>query len=134
MANMPAFVTQIQGIVSAAEWFATQKFTRQTIYKQYLTQVKDPVYPCITIAYLLDKREVFADIDTGTLILGIHAKEYGTPEQVSKLLNDTLHLKTFATDDVILYMCHAKGGPPQPLFNSQLNCWEVLNEFEIKVG
>lgn len=134
MANMPAFVTHIQNTVSAASWFATERFTKQTIYKQFLPQVKDPVYPCITIAYLLDKRELFADIDTGTLILGIHSKDYSTAERVSKLLNDTLHLHVHSDDTVIVYMCHAKGGSLQPIFNVQLNCWEVSNEFEIRVG
>lgn len=134
MADLPGFVTHVQDLILAATWFASQGFSQQTIYRQFLPQVKDPIYPCISLSYRVENREIFADIDQGTLFVGVHSKDFGQADTVGKLLNDALHLHTFSEEGLIVYKCHARGGPPQPIFNAQLNCWEALLEFEFAVG
>jgi urate oxidase len=134
MSDTTAFIKYIKRRLSGANWFTTQGFTNQQVYRQYLPQVKQPVFPCLTLSYEVDKREVFADVDDLCLFVSVHAKDFDTAEQVAKLISDTLHKHTYSDDQLTIYKCHDVGIPTVPSFNKDLNCWEAVVEFDCQVG
>ncbi len=134
MANMPAFILRIQNKVSQAQFFTDEGFAPEAVYKQYLPQVKQPIYPCISLAYEIDKRELFADIDNGKLYAGVHCKEFNQAERIGHQLSDLIHQSLYSGDDCIVYFARYVGGPPTPIFNTMLNCWETICEFEVRIG
>ena len=133
MASASAFFNHIRGFIAAASWFTSRGFTNQTVYRQFLPQVKDPLFPCITLGFDPDKRD-FADIDTGTLYVGVHTKSFPDTETVANKLKDSLHQHQFSDDTLIIYKCDFIGGTPMPMFDKSTAIWEVVLEFECWFG
>jgi hypothetical protein len=129
-----SFFNYIRGKIALASWFTDQGFTNQTVYRQFLPQVKDPNFPCITFGLDPEKREVFATIDDTTLYIGVHTKTFTATEFVANSIKDLLHKHQYSDDNLIIYKCLFTGGSPMPMFDKALNIWEVVLEFECSVG
>ncbi len=134
MADISAFIKYAKRRVAAQPWFGEKGLTNQRIYRQFLSQVKNPEFPCISLAYEIDQREVFANIDNLHLFMTVHAKEFDFAEEIAKLISDTMHLHTYADDQLTIYKCHDVGIPTVPSFNKHLNCWEAIVEFDCRIG
>jgi len=134
MADAPALLKYVKQRIAQTAWFLTEGFTNQQIYRQYLPQVKNPIYPCQTLSYETDKRETFADVDTVHLFVSVHSKEFDFVERVSKLISETMHTHTYSDDSLIIYKCIDVGIPTVPSFNKDLNVWESVVEFECLIG
>jgi hypothetical protein len=128
------FITFIKRWLSEQEWFTEKGFTKQSIFKQFLPQNKEPNWPCITIAYELDKRDVGLGTDEGALYITVHSKDFNFPDEVAQLINNALHDKKHSNDDFVLYQCFATGNATTPIFNQKWNNWESVCEFSFKVG
>jgi hypothetical protein len=134
MADTTTFIKHIKTKLSEASWFNSQGFTNQQVYRQYLPQVKVPLYPCLTISYEIDERAVFANIDTLRLFISTHAKEFNSVEEIAKQISDLLHRYTYADEQLTIYKCYDVGIPTVPSFNKDLNVWEAVVEFDCLVG
>jgi len=134
MADTTAFIRHIKTKLSGADWFASQGFSNQQVYRQYLPQVKEPIYPCLTLSYEIDERAVFANIDNLRLFVSVHAKEFDKVEEVAKQLSDLLHKYTYSDEQLTIYKCYDVGVPTVPSWNKNLNVWEAVVEFDCQVG
>lgn len=134
MANAPVFIKHIKRKLSGMPWFSENGLTTQTIYRQYLPQVKNPSYPCLTLAYEIDQREVFADVDDIRLYVMAHTKEFDGAEVLGNLIADSLHKYTYSDDTLIVYNCLDVGIPTTPSWNRDQNCWDTIVEFTCSVG
>lgn len=134
MANVIPFFTYMKRLISAQGWFATRGFTNKAIYRAYLPQVKDPVFPCITLVFDPEKLELFANISEGKLYIGVHSKSFGDVEAMANDIDTLLHLHKGVDGNLTVYKCHNKGGTPQPMHNATLNYWETVLEFDVSFG
>ena len=148
MADLPIFLTHIKTVISQQTWFTECGLTPAQIYKQFLPQIKDPIYPCITLGYESDPSELFADIENGSLYLDIYSKDFNLPWTISNYLKKPpdkggFHNYHYADDTLIVFQMLYLGGAgvkratplsTVPTFDTSLNAWVSQLEFGVRLG
>jgi len=134
MADTTAFIDHIRDKIAADAHFTTDGFNQEQVYRQYLPQVKDPTFPCISIAFEKDKTEVFADIFSGVLYISVNTKQFAQTQSVSDWISRLLHTHTFSDTSLVLYKCQEQGGPPTPSYDKETKTWESMQGFEVCFG
>lgn len=136
MSNLPVFIDLIRSRILTIPAVIQRGFTAKTIYRQFIMQKKkeDITFPCMSLCYDLDRREKWAAIDGLKLYISIHTKVFEDATVIFDAVVDSLHLFMDASTCVTVYRCWHEGGPPIPMYDDKLNCWEVTMEFSVAVG
>lgn len=134
MADIALFIDHIRDRIAAEAGFTTSGFNREQVYRQYLPQVKDPVFPCITLSFEKDKTEVFADVAIGTLYISVHMKQFSKVQDVQKWLTSSMHQHTFSDGTLVIWMCQEQGSPPTPSWDEKTQTWESIQSFDVRFG
>lgn len=134
MADVAAFIDHNRDLIATSEHFTTSGFKKEQVYRQYLPQVKDPKFPCITLSFEKDHMENFADIAAGTLFVSVHMKDFSKTQDVATWLTVLLHEHKFSNGTLIIYKCQEQGGPPTPSYDKDKECWESIQGFEVLFG
>lgn len=136
MSNVPGFIDLIRNRILTIPIVIEKGFTKRTLYKQFLSQLKPGTvkYPCMTIAYDMDRREKWAAIDSLKLFITIHMDVFEETMGVVDAVVDSLHQFMDASTCVTVYKCWHEGGPPAPIYNSETNRWEAVLEFDASIG
>lgn len=110
------------------------KFNQNNVYRRSLPQIKDPKYPCITVFYDLDPRQIFAEIDHIQLYITIHTDEFFDAENSADLIADLFHLYSISTSEFIVYKMFSQGGMASPVYDDKLRKWNSVLQFEVHLG
>lgn len=131
MANTVLFINAVRDTIAAKPDFATEGYNKERVYRQYLPQVKDPQYPCITLSFEKERMEAFADIATGTLFVSVHTKTFSKTQSGSDWLSKVLHMFTFSDGETVVYKCQEQDGPPTPTYDKNTETWESMQSFHV---
>jgi hypothetical protein len=128
------FLDQVRDKMAQEPWFNDKGFTPGTVYRQFLSNVKDPVYPCSTLCVAPEAREVFANIHDLTLYVGFHSKRHRDVEESINAASDLLHNKPEVVGELTIYKINVVGGSKIPQFDRNLGIWEAFLELDCSVG
>lgn len=139
MANVPAFIDVIRGVIINLPEFAATGLTMKDINRQYLPQVKErrpEDYPAISIMYDFDKRARWAPIDKVHLFLTVEMKAFDDTQTLSEAIR--FALDQFSTYDpvtqLIIYKMFHDGGGNQPMYIMSRSTYQSVLEFECELG
>jgi hypothetical protein len=131
MADVVAFIDHNRDLIAAAPRFTQDGFTHEQVYRQYLPQVKNPTFPCITLSFEKEKMEVFADVAVGMLYVSVHMKKFSTTQSVADWISALLRDHKFSDATTTIYKCQEQGGPPTPSYDKETETWESMQGFEV---
>lgn len=136
MADVMRFVDLVRNRMLSDVQIIGAGFTKKSMYRQFLSQKKpdEITYPCMTICYDRDQREKWAAIDKLTLYISLHTKTFEDTVQAVEYVINLLHDFKDASTCVTVYHCWHEGGPPVPMYNKELNCWEATLGFSVSIG
>lgn len=139
MANVPAFIDVIRGVIVALPEFSATGLSMKDINRQYLPQVKDrrpEDYPAISIMYDFDKRARWAPIDKVHLFLTIEMKAFDDTQTLSEAMRAALdQYQTYdAASGLVIYKMFHDGGGNQPMYIVSRSTYQSVLEFECELG
>jgi hypothetical protein len=135
--NLNDFIDHIRELISVQSEFARDGFTNQRIYRQYLSQVENPEYPCITLFYALTHSDFQLRVYEGKLYITIHHKtSVKYPADVGEWVGSLFLL--YSADDAVrgitIHRVNLVSIPPTPTFNEKMNNWELMIECDFRVA
>jgi hypothetical protein len=134
MAQVPLFIDKVQDTLVSNDALTAKGITKKRVYRQYLPQVKDPEYPLITLSYEVQSTDVGLNVDSVKLYVQIQSQQFIDTYEMQTIVQNLLHLFTYADGNIIVYKCFNAGGPTVPFHDKDLNHWESSLEFDVEVG
>jgi hypothetical protein len=134
MADLGAFIDHNRDLIATAQKFTEDGFVQEQVYRQYLPQVKDPKFPCITLSFEKDQEEVFAGISTGMFYVSVYTKQFSKTQDTTTWITDLLHGYTYSNGSLVIYKCLEKSSPPSPSYDKETETWETVQGFEVSFG
>ena len=134
MANIPKFIDKVQDLLTGDATLQANGITKKNVYRRYLPMVKNPPAPHITLFYEVERTEVSTGIDKTKLYVILHTSEFLETYDMQTTIHDLLHQFTWFDNNFALYKCFSMGGPAVPIFDKELNHWEVCLEFDCEIG
>lgn len=134
MGNLNAFIDHNRDLIAATQSFTDDGFTKEQVYRQYLPQVKDPKFPCISLSFEKDQEEIFAEISSGMFYVTVNTKQFSKSQSTTNWITDLLHGHTYSNGSLVIYKCLEKSSPPSPSYNKDTETWETTQGFEVSFG
>lgn len=106
--------------------------TKAVCYRQYITQIKDPKFPCVTM--MLRDRDLDKSLNVRCLdmFLTLHTKK--TDEECSDLgdaIQSALHNYKHSNAFFNIYDTTSTGSGSTPVWDKDFNCWQQVLKFEV---